>query len=356
MNDSKTLPLIGGVMLMFLSLMLVVVLLVGVMSGMGSAAECTPSPATEAAGMAWPTDKKEAAQGWDDEGAEKHKGMDFDVAKGSKVYAVESGDVKSVDGDWIKIKHGDAMETWYQFFETKTVKKGDKVERGQQIGTSGEGTETAPGKSGAHLHFEVWAQADDGGSLQQADPAKLFSAGGSGGSGCGCNTDGPLVGSTNQEKAFNYLVANGYTKEQAAGIVGNMIHESQVTPTLLNGTNPPTVTRATVAEGLNKAWGIVQWYPAKKMITASRSKGVSYETDRDPRVPAQVPEGAAGRDGTGSAQGCRRQDEGDQDGRGCRLCLRPRLRDLHDRRQPPGVRGAEEDRPGGFRHLRRRIG
>lgn len=279
MNDSKALPLIGGVMLFFLSLMLVVVLLVGVMSGMGSAAECTPSPSTEAAGMAWPTDKKEAAQGWDDEGAEKHKGMDFDVAKGSKVYAVESGEVKSVDGDWIKIKHGDAMETWYQFFETKTVKKGDKVERGQQIGTSGEGTETAPGKSGAHLHFEVWAQEDDGGSLQQADPAKLFSsAGGSGGSGCGCNADGPLVGSTNQEKAFNYLVANGYTKEQAAGIVGNMIHESQVTPTLLNGTNPPTVTRATVAEGLDKAWGIVQWYPAKKMITASRSKGVSYET------------------------------------------------------------------------------
>ena len=33
-----------------------------------------------------------------------------------------------------------------------------------------------------------------------------------------------------------------------------------------------------MAEGLNKAWGIVQWYPAKKMITASRSKGVSYET------------------------------------------------------------------------------
>ena len=279
MNDSKALPLIGGVMLFFLSLMLVVVLLVGVMSGMGSAAECTPSPSTEAAGMAWPTDKKEAAQGWDDEGAEKHKGMDFDVAKGSKVYAVESGEVKSVDGDWIKIKHGDAMETWYQFFETKTVKKGDKVERGQQIGTSGEGTETAPGKSGAHLHFEVWAQEDDGGSLQQADPAKLFSsAGGSGGSGCGCNADGPLVGSTNQEKAFNYLVANGYTKEQAAGIVGNMIHESQVTPTLLNGDLPPKETRAKVAEGLKKAWGIVQWYPAKKMITASRSKGVSYET------------------------------------------------------------------------------
>lgn len=282
MSDSKALPLVGGVMLVFfLPLLIVIALLVGVMSGMGSAAACTPSTTTEASGMAWPTDKKEAAQGWDDEGPEQHKGMDFDVPKGSKVYAVESGEVKSVSGDWIKISHGDAMETWYQFFDTKAVERGDKVDRGQVIGTSGEGNETAPGKSGAHLHFEVWAQGDSGGALKQADPAKLFetaSSSGSGGSGCGCNTDGPLVGSTNQEKAFNYLVSNGYTKEQAAGIVGNMIHESQVTPTLLNGTNPPTVTRAKVAEGLQKAWGIVQWYPAGKMITASRGKGVSYET------------------------------------------------------------------------------
>ena len=92
MSDSKALPLVGGVMLVFfLPLLIVIALLVGVMSGMGSAAACTPSTTTEASGMAWPTDKKEAAQGWDDEGPEQHKGMDFDVPKGSKVYAVESG-------------------------------------------------------------------------------------------------------------------------------------------------------------------------------------------------------------------------------------------------------------------------
>lgn len=280
MGDSKALPIIGGVMLVFLlPLILVIAMLLGVLTGMDSAAACTPT-APSGSAMAWPTDNHKADQGWDDEGSETHKGMDFLVAKGSKVYAVESGTVKSIDGDWIKIKHGKGLETWYRHFDTKAVKEGDPVERAQVIGTSGSGDEDAPGKDGDHLHFEVWAQADDGGSLKQTDPAPLFeSAAPAGpGGGCGCNTGGPLVGGNNQEKAFNFLVGAGYTKEQAAGIVGNMIHESQVTPTLLNGDNPPKETRASVAVNLDKAWGIVQWYPAGKMINAARGQQASFET------------------------------------------------------------------------------
>ena len=285
MGDSKAMPVIGGVLLIFfLPLILVIAMLVGVMSGMDSAAACTPTGPTESS-MAWPTDKHAADQGWDDDGDETHKGLDFVVDKGSKVYAVESGDVKSVDGDWIKISHGDTggLETWYKFFDSKAVKAGDKVTRGQVIGTSGEGDESAPGKSGAHLHFEVWAQGDNGGKLKQSDPAKLFSsdasASASGGGGCGCgDTGGPLVGGNNQEKAFNFLIAAGYTKEQAAGIVGNMIHESSVEPKRLNGTASGTETPAATAVGLNKAWGIVQWYPASKMINAARGQGVDNTT------------------------------------------------------------------------------
>nr|WP_239063114.1 phage tail tip lysozyme [Streptomyces sp. SID13031] len=223
--------------------------------------------------MAWPTDKHQADQGWDDEGEETHKGLDFVVALGSPVYAVEAGEVKSVDEEWIKISHGEGLETWYRFFDSQKVKKGDKVTRGQQIGTSGEGNEAAPGKSGAHLHFEVWAQAgEDGGSLEQTDPAQLFSsAASSGGGGCACGgSGGPLVGGNNQEKAFNFLVSNGYTQEQAAGVVGNMIHESSVEPQRLNGTAGGTKTPAASAVGLDKAWGIVQWYPAGKVIEAGR--------------------------------------------------------------------------------------
>ncbi len=125
-----------------------------------------------------------------------------------------------------------------------------------------------------------------------------------------------------------------------------MIHESQVTPTLLNGTNPPTVTRATVAEGLNKAWGIVQWYPAKKMITASRSKGVSYETIET--LEYQLKFLKEQLDGTGpvalKAVGDKMKATKTVEDAAYRL--RPRLRDLHrsttttrsttSGRRPPG--------------------
>jgi murein DD-endopeptidase MepM/ murein hydrolase activator NlpD len=278
-GDSKALPIIGGVMLVFfLPLIIVIAMIVGFLSSMGTAAACTPSGPSETA-MAWPTDNHTPDQGWDDDGDETHKGVDFVVDKGSNVYAVEAGDVTSVSGDWIKITHGKGLQTWYRFFATKAVKKGDPVTRGQVIGTSGEGDEGAPGKSGAHLHFEVWAASDaDGSDLKQTDPATLFSTTDSGGAGgCGCGgSGGPLVGGTNQEKAFNFMVANGYTKEQAAGVVGNMIHESSVEPQRLNGTTSGVKTPAATAAGLgNKAWGIVQWYPASKVINAGRSMGAT---------------------------------------------------------------------------------
>ncbi len=63
------------------------------------------------------------------------------------------------------------------------------------------------------------------GVLTGMDTAAACTPTSSAGSGCACNTDGPLVGGNNQEKA-----------------AGNMIHESQVTPTLLNGDTPPKET------------------------------------------------------------------------------------------------------------------
>ncbi len=53
-----------------------------------------------------------------------------------------------------------------------------------------------------------------------------------------CGTDNPEDTSTteqalssNEHTAFNYFVSKGLTKEQAAGIVGNLIQESNVIPT-----------------------------------------------------------------------------------------------------------------------------
>jgi murein DD-endopeptidase MepM/ murein hydrolase activator NlpD len=272
-GDSKALPLIGGVMLvLFLPLIIVIALLLGVLTGMSSAAECTPAEPQQSS-LALPTDKKEPDQGWVGDGDQQHKGFDYKVDKGSKVYAAESGEVTSTSGDWIKIKHLEGLETWYEFFATKSVKVHDKVDRGQQIGTSGEGDESAPGLSGPHLHFEMWVQTSEGGDLQQTDPGDAFKvepAGQSSGS-CGCG--GPLVGSNNQAKAFNYFASNGYSKEQAAGIVGNMIHESGVEPARLQSTPPGTITHASDAKDNSNGWGIVQWTPAGKMIKPSLEAG-----------------------------------------------------------------------------------
>jgi murein DD-endopeptidase MepM/ murein hydrolase activator NlpD len=278
-GDSKTLPIVGGVMLVFfLPLIIVIAMITGVLSGLDSAQACTPAGATDDSSMIWPTDNHTPDQSWDDDGEETHKGLDFAVEPGSDVFAVEDGAVKSADAEWIKLDHGNGLETWYRFFQSVKVKAGDKVSSGDVIGKSGTGDEAAPGKSGAHLHFEVWAKADDSGTLKQTDPAQLFSSDASSGAGgCGCGgAGGPLVGGTNQEKAFNFIVSNGYTKEQAAGVVGNMIHESSVEPQRLNGTASGVKTPAATAAGLgNKAWGIVQWYPASKVINAGRSMGAT---------------------------------------------------------------------------------
>jgi hypothetical protein len=87
-----------------------------------------------------------------------------------------------------------------------------------------------------------------------------------------------LVGTSNVEKAFNYLANHGYTEQQAAGIVGNMIHESGVEPARLQGTAPGVITSPADAVGSSFGWGIVQWAPAGKMITPSRAAGVSDTT------------------------------------------------------------------------------
>lgn len=280
MGEGKALPIIGGVaFFLMLPLIIVIAMLFTAMGSLGNAAECN-SGATEGAAFGWPTDKHEAAQGWDDDGPEKHTGVDYDVAKGSKVMAAEEGTVVSTDGDWIKIRHQDAaVETWYEFFESKSVSVGDKVTRGQVIGKSGSGSEGAPGKNGEHLHFELRVRTGENGTgaLQPQDPTDSVGADATTGtSTCSCG-GGPLVGGNNQEKAFNFFASNGYSKEQAAGIVGNMIHESSVEPARLQNTPPGQITHASAAAGSSLGWGIVQWTPAGKMINPSMQATSSDE-------------------------------------------------------------------------------
>lgn len=86
-----------------------------------------------------------------------HKGVDLKVPVGTPVVATSAGVVTLVEykpngyGKRVVIQHDEEYETSYSQLSDFKVKKGDKVEKGQVIGLSGNsGMSTAP-----HLHYEV---------------------------------------------------------------------------------------------------------------------------------------------------------------------------------------------------------
>ena len=90
-----------------------------------------------------------------------HTGIDMAANVGDKIVASLDGTVESItvddklDATAITLVHEGGVKTTYKFINVKEgLKKGDKVKRGEQIGTVAEpsGSEF---KKGAHLHFEV---------------------------------------------------------------------------------------------------------------------------------------------------------------------------------------------------------
>ncbi len=85
-----------------------------------------------------------------------HKGLDIAAARGTMLYAADGGVVtfaaySGTYGLLVKITHENGVETRYAHMDRIDVKVGDKVYKGQPIGTMG-----ATGKvTGPHLHFEV---------------------------------------------------------------------------------------------------------------------------------------------------------------------------------------------------------
>ena len=85
-----------------------------------------------------------------------HQGLDFRVTTGTPVAAVNSGKVLLArplffEGNCVVLDHGQGLLTLYLHLSQFTVKEGDTVEKGQQIGFSG-GTGRA---TGPHLHLAV---------------------------------------------------------------------------------------------------------------------------------------------------------------------------------------------------------
>ncbi len=98
-----------------------------------------------------------------------HGGTDFAAAAGMPVVAANAGRVVLVadyffPGRLVAIDHGLGLHTLYFHLQTVRVGEGDRVERGQPIGTVG-----ATGRAtGPHLHFAV----EVGGA--RVDPATLL--------------------------------------------------------------------------------------------------------------------------------------------------------------------------------------
>ena len=86
-----------------------------------------------------------------------HSGIDFSAALGTDTYATGDGVVADVErnewgyGNLVVIDHGYGYKTRYAHLHKAAVRKGQKVKRGQKIGTIGDSGKT----TGVHLHYEV---------------------------------------------------------------------------------------------------------------------------------------------------------------------------------------------------------
>jgi len=85
-----------------------------------------------------------------------HQGLDFRVGAGTPIVAVNRGKVLLArplffEGNCVVLDHGQGLLTLYLHLSKFSVKEGDEVEKGQQLGLSG-GTGRA---TGPHLHLAV---------------------------------------------------------------------------------------------------------------------------------------------------------------------------------------------------------
>ena len=87
----------------------------------------------------------------------RHDGLDLIATQGTPVYAAAGGKVSMVirshrgKGNTVEINHGNGFTTRYCLLGEIAVSDGQKVRRGQKIGTVGISTSV----SAPHLHFEV---------------------------------------------------------------------------------------------------------------------------------------------------------------------------------------------------------
>ena len=133
----------------------------------------------EGMSMVWPVDDDwKLAATWFNPRAEDpddraHNGVDIaGMEAGSPIYAAAAGTVKEAgfqakNGNYVRLDHGNGLETFYAHCQSLQVKTGDAVTLGQTIATVGSsGLSTGP-----HLHFEILLNGE------QQDPLAYYQAG-----------------------------------------------------------------------------------------------------------------------------------------------------------------------------------
>ncbi len=98
-----------------------------------------------------------------------HEGLDIGASYGSVVRAAEEGLVVEAEGGWnrgygtyVKIDHGNGLQTLYGHLSKLAVEPWEEVKRGQVIGYVG----STGASTGPHLHFEVRVNGEKKDPLQ----------------------------------------------------------------------------------------------------------------------------------------------------------------------------------------------
>ena len=134
-------------------------------------------------------------------------------------------------GGWVKITY-EAMlpDGTYKFYalyggldpDSISVSNGDNVEQGQVIGKIGNAE-----NSNVDIPSLFFAMYDLD-SNKYMNPTNLYT---------GCSSSLSLVGDTNEEKIWFYLLQSGYNKYQAAAVLASVWHESGYQPNNLENTS-----------------------------------------------------------------------------------------------------------------------
>lgn len=103
-----------------------------------------------------------SAYGWREQFGRMHYGIDLGADAGEEIHAIHDGNVAedgtgNAWGPWhgICIDHGDGTYSRYLHCDTMSVSVGQRVTRGQIIGTVGGYGQSGPNTYAPHLHFEI---------------------------------------------------------------------------------------------------------------------------------------------------------------------------------------------------------